>query len=407
MNASADWCNATGYPLFTWTDGKQVCQKQMRLDGKKEIVQVIRIKDEECMEILKNSLKDGGCAGIILNTVARAQDFAQKIVECFPECEMIQMHSQFIISDRAEIEREILKRAGKNSTSEQRNKLIIVGTQVLEQSLDIDFDVMITDLCPMDLLLQRIGREHRHGGRIRPFCLQLAKCYVLTETRAVYDEWLLQRTLDKLPEQFCLPDDIPVYVQKVYAEPEECEKNELWHRYDTNLKKLKKEAERSLVGEPACEDETNPEFDSIATWMSEGDPELKDASALASVRAGSPSIEVLVLRKKGDDICFLPWQYGGKRISADNIPSEEETKEILKQKLRLSSIFSNEYNYKPVLKKLRDDTDQYFAQWQYAPKLREELVLLLDENLCAELNKHHLHYDSKTGLSSRKEDKKK
>lgn len=87
-------------------------------------------------------------------------------------------------------------------------------------------------------------------------------------------------------------------------------KNELWHRYDTNLKKLKKEAERSLVGEPACEDETNPEFDSIATWMSEGDPELTDASALASVRAGSPSIEVLVLRKKGDDICFLPWQYG-------------------------------------------------------------------------------------------------
>mgnify|MGYP002227444600 CR=1 FL=1 len=176
----------------------------------------------------------------------RAQDFAQKIVECFPECEMIQMHSQFIISDRAEIEREILKRAGKNSTSEQRNKLIIVGTQVLEQSLDIDFDVMITDLCPMDLLLQRIGREHRHGGRIRPFCLQLAKCYVLTETRAVYDEWLLQRTLDKLPEQFCLPDDIPVYVQKVYAEPEECEKNELWHRYDTNLKKFE-EGSRKII----------------------------------------------------------------------------------------------------------------------------------------------------------------
>ena len=40
-------------------------------------------------------------------------------------------------------------------------------------------------------------------------------------------------------------------------------------------------------------------------------------------------------------------------------------------------------------------------------KLREELVLLLDENLCAELNKHHLHYDRKTGLSSRKEDKEK
>ena len=70
------------------------------------------------------------------------------------------------------------------------------------------------------------------------------------------------------------------------------------------------------------------------------DPELTDAAALASVRSGSPSIEVLVFTEKGDDICFLPWQYGGKRVSADNIPSEEETKEILKQRLRLSSIFS-------------------------------------------------------------------
>lgn len=54
---------------------------------------------------------------------------------------------------------------------------------------------------------------------------------------------------------------------------------------------------------------------------------------------------------------------------------------------------------------MRDDTDQYFAQWQYAPKLREELVLLLDENLCARLSKYNLHYDRKTGLSSREEEK--
>ena len=132
---------------------------------------------------------------------------------------------------------------------------IIVGTTGVDRRLlDNDLIIMITDLVLWTCCSEN-RREHRHGGRIRTFCLQLAKCYVLTETRAVYDEWLLQRTLDKLPEQFCLPDDIPVYVQKVYAEPEECEKNELWHRYDTNLKKLKKEAERSLVGEPACEDE--------------------------------------------------------------------------------------------------------------------------------------------------------
>lgn len=405
MDENADWCNTAGYPLFTWTDGEQVCQKQMSLGVEKDIIQVIWSKDEECMDILKNSLKDGGCAGIILNTVARAQDFAQKLSECFPECEMIQMHSQFIISDRAEIEREILKRAGKNSTPEQRNKLIIVGTQVLEQSLDIDFDVMITDLCPMDLLLQRIGREHRHKGRKRPLCLQKAKCYVLTETRVVYDKWLLQRTADKLPEYFCLPDDIPVYVQDVYAEPNEDEKNDLWDEYMRHLEKLEEDAKRFRVGEPVCEEEDNPEFDSIKGWLNNTSAELTDAAALASVRSGSPSIEVLVLQKKGEDICFLPWQYEGKRVPADNIPSEEEAKEILKQRLRLSSIFSKEYNYKEVLQKLRDDTDQYFAQWQYAPKLREELVLLLDENFYTELNGYDLHYDKRTGLSSREEEK--
>ena len=117
---------------------------------------------------------------------------------------------------------------------------------MLEQSLDIDFDVMITDLLSYGLVASENRTRTSSWGRIRTFCLQLAKCYVLTETRAVYDEWLLQRTLDKLPEQFCLPDDIPVYVQKVYAEPEECEKNELWHRYDTNLKKIE-EGSRKII----------------------------------------------------------------------------------------------------------------------------------------------------------------
>lgn len=111
--------------------------------------------------------------------------------------------------------------------------------------------------------------------------------------------------------------------------------------------------------------------------------------------------EVLVLQKKGEDICFLPWQYEGKRVPAENIPSEEEAKEILKQRLRLSSIFSKEYNYKEVLQKLRDDTDQYFAQWQYAPKLREELVLLLDENFIQNLNGYVLHYDKRTVIQQR------
>lgn len=49
MDENADWCNTAGYPLFTWTDGEQVCQKQMSLGVEKDIIQVIWSKDEECM----------------------------------------------------------------------------------------------------------------------------------------------------------------------------------------------------------------------------------------------------------------------------------------------------------------------------------------------------------------------
>lgn len=81
---------------------------------------------------------------------------------------MVVFHAQFLMPDRAAKEEALMKRIGKHSTPEQRDKLIVVGTQVLEQSLDIDLDFLVTELCPMDLLLQRIGRLHRHEGGLVP-----------------------------------------------------------------------------------------------------------------------------------------------------------------------------------------------------------------------------------------------
>lgn len=64
---------------------------------------------------------------------------------------------------RLEKEKILLERMGKKSNDTDRNRFILIGTQVLEQSLDYDADILITQLCPMDLLLQRIGRLHRHN----------------------------------------------------------------------------------------------------------------------------------------------------------------------------------------------------------------------------------------------------
>ena len=63
-----------------------------------------------------------------------------------------------------------------------RGGLVVVGTQTLEQSLDIDADLLITDLCPMDVLLQRIGRLHRHTREDRPSSYASPTCIVLTPT---------------------------------------------------------------------------------------------------------------------------------------------------------------------------------------------------------------------------------
>ena len=81
-------------------------------------------------------------------------------------------HARFTLADRAAIEREVIDGFGKASTPALRAPeglgRIIVTTQVVEQSLDLDFDAMVTDLAPIDLIIQRAGRLHRHDRGLRP-----------------------------------------------------------------------------------------------------------------------------------------------------------------------------------------------------------------------------------------------
>ena len=148
----------------------------------------------------RQALQSGVCAGVIVNTVRRAQDIAQQLREKMPEKDVLLLHSRFTLADRAKQETELLHRSGKSSTAKDRDGLIVVGTQVLEQSLDIDFDILVSDLCPMDLLLQRIGRLHRHQ-RLRPKDLAKASCIVLNAdgplesgAEKIYSKYLLLRT---------------------------------------------------------------------------------------------------------------------------------------------------------------------------------------------------------------------
>lgn len=98
----------------------------------------------------------------IRNTVREAQAAFQAVVARAEGLERILFHARFRGVDRARIEECVLGRFGKQAPPGGR---VLVATQVVEQSLDLDFDEMHTDLAPIDLVLQRIGRLHRHPRR--------------------------------------------------------------------------------------------------------------------------------------------------------------------------------------------------------------------------------------------------
>jgi CRISPR-associated endonuclease/helicase Cas3 len=175
-----------------------------------------------------NAVKGGGCACVIMNTVKDAQQVfkaAQDLV-AGSDTELMLFHSRFLLKDRKIIEDKILKKFGKESRSRPQ-KAILFATQVVEQSLDVDFDYMISALAPIDLLLQRSGRIHRHE-RERPKLLNKPRLTVIIngdETRdsgigRIYDEWILkqtQRTIQKIEESVNIPQDIRRLIEEVYG----------------------------------------------------------------------------------------------------------------------------------------------------------------------------------------------
>ena len=177
-----------------------------------------------------DAVKDGGCECVIMNTVADAICVYDKIKKNKKnDCKIILYHSRMTINARDETSRKILTMCGKDRTK-RPERVIIVGTQVLEQSLDIDVDYMITAICPIDLLFQRIGRYHRHGdaGTIRERVVVANTVQVLIPadlssyggTEYVYEKCYLDATIDTIREHnghLLIPSDMPDMINYVYS----------------------------------------------------------------------------------------------------------------------------------------------------------------------------------------------
>ncbi len=252
--ASTSTITPMNYPLMThvYTKGNQWQMNLLQSIPIKELKRKVNCKwitdKERIIESLITFAEQGAQVCLILNTVAKAQQFFDELSgdTRTSNISLLLFHSRFQLIDRNVIEGEVIKHFGKRGHYERgKEGRILVATQVVEQSLDVDFDVMVSEVAPMDLLLQRIGRLHRHLGNNKlrkkhPWkdaCLFVySPCQTVSEwlddrksnenARSVYDAFVLYRTallFHHRNYEFAiqLPDDLRSLVEEVYTETEE------------------------------------------------------------------------------------------------------------------------------------------------------------------------------------------
>ena len=404
LNDTANgWRENNSYPLLTYTFENDVRQREILVDTPRKKIRIIRKKEKDIPDILKEQLSEGGSAGVIVNTVLQAQEIAKKIRKELSDYEVLLVHARFTMADRQKKEEELLARLGKMSVPETRN-LIVIGTQILEQSLDIDFDFLITQVAPMDLLLQRIGRLQRHSNRKRPKRLEEPVCIVCKNdgndmgSRQIYGDWLLMRTEELMPKNIILPDDISPLVQETYRDMEKDETlYSIWKNHEKNQKIKESKAQSHRLPQKKQLDET-------IHGILAHDIRDRESDALARVRDGESVICVLIMVDLEDGTAgFVPWQSKGERILMDHMPSEEESRKILLQKVQLPRVLSV-YKYEECLMELEKRNLEYLEEWQRAKKLAGELILMLSSALSVELCGFNLNYDEQNGLTYRKEE---
>jgi CRISPR-associated endonuclease/helicase Cas3 len=186
---------------------------------------------------LRLAARDGECACWIRNTVDDAVTAYRRLAQDLDEGQVILFHARFAMGDRLGIETKVLRLFGKDSKPEVRAGKILIATQVVEQSLDLDFDFMVSDLAPVDLVIQRAGRLHRHqrGERGKPTLMVLAPPLIDTPEPNWYAQlfprgayvypshgqlWLTARLLADRG-QMKMPDDARHFVEAVFGEEQQ------------------------------------------------------------------------------------------------------------------------------------------------------------------------------------------
>ncbi|EKZ6370752.1 TPA: CRISPR-associated helicase/endonuclease Cas3 [Klebsiella aerogenes] len=155
-----------GYPWLSHLSSTGLLEQP--LTTRPEVQRTVTInwiqQRQEALDIIHRVVAAGQCVCWIRNTVDDAREIYQQLLHegIIPKQNLLLFHSRFAFADRIAIEDKTLNWFGSNAPVSERRGKVLIATQVVEQSLDLDFDWMISDLAPIDLLIQRAGRLQRH-----------------------------------------------------------------------------------------------------------------------------------------------------------------------------------------------------------------------------------------------------
>lgn len=404
------------YPRISWASADQQGAQNIEVSDRiRRTLKIEWIDDAVPLgQRLKDALSDGGCAAVICNTVNRAQQTYQELKAYFRDEELDLFHARFLFKDRNRREKQALADFGKEGEpikfddGEERVvqrpfRKVLVATQVIEQSLDLDFDLMVTDCAPVDLLLQRSGRLHRHA-RERKTKLASPTLWIRQPesvedsvpkfdrgTEAVYDAHVLLRSWLALRDkrEIEIPGEIELLIEAVYGE-RDCPATatealrEHWQKsaaeLKEKLKKMQSEAQRVVLPEPTHPDDI---LDASNKRLEEDEPEIHQ-SLQALTRLTEPNVSV---------ICLTPEQQ--QAFNLKEPPMVITAKHLLGHSVTLNSA-------RVVWTLLKQPPP---TAWAKSALLRRYRLLELDDSGACQVGNYQLQVHSELGVTINKLEK--
>jgi len=329
------------YPLFAVANEDKTSFSHIDCQGYKSIRYKF-IDEKDLIRRVETQLSRDVNVAVVRNIISEAQTTFRSLRN--PSIDCFLFHARFPAYRRREIETLVVSKYGppRSPRSEERRpkKSLLVATDVIGQSVDLDFDVMFTDIAPIDIILQRIGRLWRHNRKrsIRIptlYIIRKSRNYEFGKSEIIYDKFILDNTMKVLLDRFKAGkntidkiNDVELLVNGVYDGriPSLEDNKEYLESYEKYNNKII--SHKILAGEfkiQGCKVDANDFMSGLGEYFDE------DELTFPSTRLKLPSIPVICVDKKIGSNIFI----NDRIINVDVKPSFDELEFLLTRSVNI------------------------------------------------------------------------